>query len=105
MKLELEWVLGTLVIILIAILGVIFGMILDDRKRITNHDILLGKMESIPAKISSLENTFTDTLRRHEDKEDEQFNTLHSNIEGVTKRLDAFIKVILSKKSGEKLNG
>ncbi len=88
-----EWMLGAIIGVLTIIIGTLFKLHLSNRARLTNHDILFASFADVRHSLDELKKTFKDTLEKHEDKEDKQFDEIHKKLERLT------VNVALLKKS------
>lgn len=96
----IEWVLGSLIAILSALIGTLFKMSLDNKGRIANHDVLLATISEGLKKINDIGDSVNERFDKHEEKEDRVLTDIIRKIERLV------INVALLKKSpnGDKEN-
>lgn len=80
----LEWVMGSLVLILTALIGTLFKMALDNKGRLSKHDILFATLSEGLKKIDDISDNISDRFDKHEEKEDKVFNDVRNKLERLT---------------------
>lgn len=98
---NVEWVLGSLILILTSLIGALFKMSLFNRGRLTNHDILLASYAEGIKRIDEIGESVDRRFDKHEERENRVLDEITRKLEKLT------INVALISKSPnrDKLNG
>ncbi len=88
-----EWVLGSLILILTALIGALFKMSLDNKGRLASHDVLLATLSENLKKLDGISDHIDTRLNKHEEKEDRVLDNIMGKIERLV------ISVALLRKS------
>lgn len=98
MNVDIEWVLSTIVAILVMAIGVLFKMSLANRNKLTHHELILAEYKQMKDQINFL----VEEKRRQEEREKEMFGEVRRKFEKHEEKEDSQFKEIAVKI--EKLN-
>lgn len=120
MNVNVEWVLSTIVAVMVILIGTLFRMSIANRAKLAHHELILAEYKQIKEKIDFLVNEklrqeekeremFGEVRRkfeRHEEKEDGQFKEIGTKIETLNVSVALLTHSPLSRTIiGEKASG
>lgn len=98
MNVDIEWVLSTIVAIMVMLIGVLFKMSLANRNKLTHHELVLTEYRQMKDQINFL----VEEKRRQDEREKEMFGEIRRKFEKHEEKEDGQFKEIAVKI--EKLN-